>query len=80
MAVAGSGGWIPSNRMAVRGGRLEVIGGYTQNKPKSVVDDLENATALLLDGKSAQVDMRYPFQSELRQWLVAWGLLDEVWG
>ena len=66
MAVAGSGGWIPSNRVIARAGRLDFIGGYTQNKPRQVVDDLPTALAKLLAGESAQIDVRHEFQSQLR--------------
>lgn len=60
----------------MRAGRLDFIGGYTQNKPRQVVDDLPEALSLLLAGESAQVDVRHAFQAQLRAALVAGGRID----
>lgn len=47
MAVAGSGGWIPSTEVCIKNGEL-LQPGYTQNTPRDVVQiDMSLAAAQL---------------------------------
>lgn len=59
MAVAGSGGWVPSCGYIYRFGRLERVG-ITQNKPTSCLQFATEAAAMLLeDGdRIVQIDVR----------------------
>jgi hypothetical protein len=65
MAIAGSGGWIPSNYARLRNGQLEFTG-ITQNKPRYILPPLDEAARLLLAGETVTVDMRYQATSQLR--------------
>lgn len=72
MAIAGSGGWVPSCRVVMRFDRLSgrgglVATGIVQNKPGNLVfsDEAKDAygtlsegLAVLRSGKPIQVDMR----------------------
>jgi hypothetical protein len=66
MAVAGAGGWTPSNGAKLRNGRIEFTA-ITQNKPPDLVDSLEIASSKLLAGQVATVDVRFEYMSKLRQ-------------
>ena len=68
MAVAGSGGWIPSNLAILRNGRVEFVT-ITQNKPRELVTDVTDAAERLRRGEYVTVDVRYPYMSELRELL-----------
>lgn len=66
MAIAGSGGWIPSCRVVKRGGGL-VATGIVQNKPANLIfsdeakdayGTLSEALVRLQGGQPIQVDMR----------------------
>lgn len=66
MAIGGAGGWVPSNVAVLKDGHIVFVA-ITQNKPKSVVEkDPARAAKLLLAGELVTVDMRHPYQSELR--------------
>ncbi len=65
MAIAGSGGWVPSCTIIVRNGGL-VAQGHVTNKPPNVVysasergarGSLGDAVAVLRTGESVQLDM-----------------------
>ena len=65
MAISGSGGWIPSNRVRLVGGRLVFLE-ITQNKPSTVlVRDPEEVVRRLLAGEDVMMDIRYPFQKQV---------------
>ena len=67
MAIAGSGGWIPSNRIRLQNGEI-VFTAMTQNKPKGVlVNDVDEAARLLRAGEAVTVDVRDGFMSQLRE-------------
>lgn len=65
MAVSGSGGWVPSNKVRMWEGRLKWVGGYTQNKPKYLIPSPEEAARRLLRGEAVTIDVRRPYQKEL---------------
>lgn len=67
MAIAGAGGWIPSNRVRLEDGRL-VFCAMTQNKPASVlVMDVDEAARRLLAGETITMDIREGFTSQLKE-------------
>lgn len=69
MAVAGSGGWVPSNRVRLRAGRLVFLE-LTQNKPSTVlVRDPKEVARRLLAGESVMIDIRYSFQEQVFEYL-----------
>lgn len=74
MAVSGSGGWIPSNQVRLESGQIRFIGGYTQNKPKDIVHEPEEAAERLRAGLPATVDVRNPAMRRLKELL---GISDE---
>lgn len=59
MAIAGSGGWIPSSGLVIRAGKLLPVG-YTQNKPRNIVLPLDEAAEALRSNPRAivQIDVR----------------------
>ena len=65
MAIAGSGGWKPSNIAVLKKGRIEYIA-ITQNKPPELITPLEEAVERLLAGELVTVDVRWPYMSVLR--------------
>ena len=65
MAISGSGGWIPSNRVRLINGRLVFLE-ITQNKPSTVlVRDPEEVARRLLAGEAVMIDIRYSFQEQV---------------
>lgn len=69
MAIAGSGGWIPSNQIRLRDGQLQFCS-ITQNKPSSVCEsDPATAARRLLAGETVTMDIRYPFVTQVRYYL-----------
>lgn len=65
MAIAGAGGWTPSNLAKLRNGRIELIA-ITQNKPPELVPPVTDAAAALLAGELVTVDVRWAYMSTLR--------------
>lgn len=56
--MAGKG--VPSNKVRLIDGKPTYIGGFTQNKPRSVVEPCPKAaTFRLWDGEDVMVDVRY---------------------
>lgn len=66
MAIAGAGGWKPSNLARLRNGQIEFIA-ITQNKPPELIVPLEEASARLLAGELVTVDVRWGYMSALRE-------------
>lgn len=67
MAIAGSGGWIPSNRVKLHNGEI-VFTAMTQNKPKEICNgDVPDVVRRLLAGELVTVDIRHEFMSKLRE-------------
>lgn len=66
MAIAGSGGWVPSNWARLRNGRLEFVA-ITQNKPKELIVPLDEAVDRLQRGEVVTVDARWAYQQALRE-------------
>ena len=66
MAVAGQGGWVPSNSVALRNGEIHFLY-ITQNKPKSITNqDVRDTANRLLAGEAVTIDVRFPFTTQLR--------------
>lgn len=65
MAIAGAGGWIPSNWAALHNGSIIFLA-ITQNKPPHLVPTVEDAAAALLAGQRVTVDVRWSYISQLR--------------
>lgn len=65
MAIAGSGGWRPSNLARLHNGHIEFIA-ITQNKPPELIVPLAEAVDRLLAGELVTVDVRWPYMSVLR--------------
>jgi hypothetical protein len=57
MAVAGSGGWIPSALFVYRNGKIKQIG-LAHNTPKIFVSKPEAAARIMFSGKPARIDVR----------------------
>lgn len=72
MAIAGSGGWKPSNIAVLKQGRIELVA-ITQNKPPELITPLEEAVERLLAGELVTVDVRWPYMSVLREMIKAAG-------
>lgn len=72
MAIAGAGGWKPSNLARLRNGQIEFIA-ITQNKPPELIVPLEEASARLLAGELVTVDVRWGYMSALREMVKAAG-------
>jgi len=67
MAVAGSGGWIPSNHVSYSGGVFH-FHSITQNKPREICNyDVAEVVRLLLAGEVATIDVREEFMSQVRE-------------
>lgn len=66
MAIAGSGGWTPSNLACLRNGKIHFVA-ITQNKPPDLIPDVEVAAETLRTGGYVNVDVRWPYMSRLRQ-------------
>ena len=65
MAISGSGGWIPSNRVRLVDGKLVFLE-ITQNKPSTVlVRDPEEVARRLLAGEDVMIDIWYSFQKQV---------------
>lgn len=68
MAIAGAGGWIPSNWAALHNGSIVFLA-ITQNKPPDLVPTVEDAATALLAGERVTVDVRWAYMSKLRELL-----------
>lgn len=67
MAIAGAGGWIPSNQIRLVAGELRFTT-ITQNKPKEVLEqDAGAAARRLLAGETVTMDVRHEFMSQVRE-------------
>lgn len=67
MAIAGAGGWIPSNRLKLVDGELRFTT-ITQNKPKEVLcQDADEAVRRLMAGETVTMDVRHEFLSQVRE-------------
>ncbi|GIV81821.1 MAG: hypothetical protein KatS3mg051_1175 [Anaerolineae bacterium] len=56
MAIAGSGGWVPSRLVYMRNGRLLCLG-YQHNVPREAVRDYDQAVELLRAGQAVRVEV-----------------------
>ncbi|GIV81710.1 MAG: hypothetical protein KatS3mg051_1064 [Anaerolineae bacterium] len=56
MAIAGSGGWVPSRLVYMRNGRLLCLG-YQHNVPREAVCDYSQAAELLRAGEAVRVEV-----------------------
>lgn len=58
MAVAGAGGWIPSNFVYLNCENRLTMGGITQNKPPECIDPPNVAAWIVALGGIAHIDVR----------------------
>lgn len=69
MAIAGSGGWIPSNAVKLVDGHFWFCG-ITQNKPRGICNNAPADVARrLLAGETVTIDVRYEFTQQVRRLL-----------
>lgn len=67
MAIAGSGGWIPSNQVKLVDGHFWFCG-ITQNKPRDICnDDPADVARRLLAGETVTMDVRHEFTAQVRR-------------